>query len=97
MTLRRVKKYGTYSEQGWLQGKVLGKMRNEKLKSVAVYFNPEEFEHISEEANDHGVTVSAYIRARLGLPVRERGAPSGKRQQRRVSKAGVGRPGDKRQ
>jgi hypothetical protein len=55
-------------------------MRSEKLKSVTVYFNVEEFEHVSEEAADHGVTVSAYIRARLKMPVRQRGAPTGERQ-----------------
>ena len=66
-------------------------MRNEELKSVTVYFNPEEFSYVSEEASDHGVSVSAYIRARLGFVVRERGAPAGKRHQRRVSEAGAER------
>ena len=54
-------------------------MRNQELKSVTVYLSPAEFDYLTEEANDHGVTVSAYIRARLGLAVRGRGAPVGKR------------------
>lgn len=66
-------------------------MRNQELKSVTVYFNAAEFAHVSEEASDHGVSVSAYIRARLGLAVRERGAPEGKRHQRRANEAGAGR------
>lgn len=66
-------------------------MRNQELKSVTVYFKAEELEHISEEASDHGVSVSAYIRARLGLGVRQRGAPTGKRRQRKVSEAGAER------
>lgn len=64
-------------------------MRNEQLKAVTVYFNSEEFEHVSEEAIDHEVSVSAYIRARLGMVVRQRGAPTGKRHQRRASEAGT--------
>ncbi len=64
-------------------------MRNEQLKAVTVYFNPEEYSYISEEAVDHGVSVSAYIRARLGMVVRQRGAPAGKRHQRRSSEAGA--------
>ncbi len=66
-------------------------MRNEELKSVTVYFNSEEFSYISEEASDHGVSVSAYIRARLGFVVRGRGAPAGKRHLRRSSEAGTER------
>ena len=57
-------------------------MRSQKLKSVTVYLSLEEFDYLNGEANDHGVTVSAYIRARLGLAVKERGAPTGKRRQR---------------
>jgi hypothetical protein len=64
-------------------------MRNEHLKSVTVYFQAEEFKDLSEEANDHGVSVSAYIRARLGLAVRGRGAPVGKKHQRRAGQASV--------
>jgi hypothetical protein len=59
-------------------------MRNEQLKSVTVYFSAEEFNSISEEASDHGVTISGYIRARLGMNIRERGAPAGKRHQSRT-------------
>ncbi len=66
-------------------------MRNDELKSVTVYFNTEEFEHVSEEAIDHGVSVSGYIRARLGFVVRERGAPAGKRHPRSVNEAGAER------
>jgi hypothetical protein len=66
-------------------------MRNEELKSVTVYFNTKEYEYVSEEAIDHGVSVSAYIRARLGFAVRGRGAPAGKRHQRRSSEAGAER------
>lgn len=60
-------------------------MRNEQLKSITVYFQIEEFKELSEEASDHGVSVSAYIRARLGLEVRGRGAPAGKQHRRRLS------------
>jgi hypothetical protein len=56
-------------------------VRNQQLKSVTVYFSAEEFNSISEEASDHGVSISGYIRARLGMSIRERGAPAGKRQQ----------------
>ncbi|MCA1600619.1 MAG: hypothetical protein LC776_02880 [Acidobacteria bacterium] len=66
-------------------------MRNEQLKSVTVYFNPEEFTYISEEASDHGISVSAYIRARLGFVVRGRGAPAGKRHRRQSSEVGAER------
>ena len=71
------------------------RMRNQQLKSVTVYFGAEGFEQVSEEASDHGVSVSAYIRARLGFAVRERGAPAGKRHQRRSSEAGVASSGVK--
>lgn len=60
-------------------------MRNEQLKSITVYFQSEEFNHLSEEASDHGVSVSAYIRPRLGFVVRGRGAPTGKRPRRKSS------------
>jgi len=62
-------------------------MRNERLKSVTVYFNAEEYSHISEEASDHGVSVSGYIRARLGMAIRWRGAPVGKREARGVGES----------
>ena len=68
-------------------------MRSQELKSVTVYFGAEEFDAISEEASDHGVSISGYIRARLGLAVRERGAPVGKRQQRRSNNPGAEKTG----
>ncbi len=71
-------------------------MRNEELKSVTVYFNSEEYKYVSEEASDHGVSVSAYIRARLGFAVRQRGAPTGKRHERRAREAGAERGSAKR-
>lgn len=71
-------------------------MRNEQLKSVTVYFNAEEFSQVSEEASDHGISVSAYIRARLGFAVRGRGAPAGKRPQRRASETREKRQRDER-
>jgi hypothetical protein len=52
-------------------------MRKSTLKSITVYFNEAEHQHIISEAEDHGVTVSAYVRARLGLAVTQRGAPVG--------------------
>jgi hypothetical protein len=52
-------------------------MRKSILKSITVYFNEAEHQQIVSEAEDHGVTVSAYVRARLGLAVTQRGAPIG--------------------
>lgn len=58
-------------------------MRGKRLRSVTVYFSTEEYEQVCEEATDHGVTVSAYVRARLGYKVVGRGAPSGRRRESR--------------
>ena len=52
-------------------------MSQKKLKAITVYLNPEEYDYIATEAEEHGVTVSAYVRARLGFPVTFRGAPEG--------------------
>ena len=52
-------------------------MRNQTLKSVTVYFSPEEYQQVKDEADDNGVMVSALVRAKLGFPVTHRGAPKG--------------------
>lgn len=52
-------------------------MRNENLKPITAYFSPDEYQQVKEEAEDNGVTVSALVRAKLGFPVTQRGAPEG--------------------
>jgi len=54
-----------------------------KLKSIRVYLAPSEYEEIAADAEDHGVTVSAYIRARLGFKITKRGAPEGNKNRKK--------------
>lgn len=54
-------------------------MRNKNLIPITAYFNREEYEQVKAEADDNGVTVSAFVRAKLGFPVTHRGAPEGNR------------------
>lgn len=48
-----------------------------QLKKVTVYFTAEEYAGIKAIAEDEGVTVSAVLRAKLGLDYKRRGAPEG--------------------
>ncbi len=47
------------------------------LKKVTVYFTEEEYAELKAIAEDEGVTVSAVLRAKLGLDYKQRGAPQG--------------------
>ena len=39
-------------------------MSDTQLKSLTIYLTPEEAAQVAQEADDHGVTISAYVRAR---------------------------------
>lgn len=58
------------------------------LKSVTVYFTPEEYARVKDEADDNGVTVSALLRAKAGFRVTLRGAPKGNRNRATVGTSG---------
>lgn len=47
------------------------------LHKVTVYLREEEYAVIKAEAEDEAVTVSAMVRAKLGLSYKGRGAPMG--------------------
>jgi hypothetical protein len=47
------------------------------LKKVTVYFTAEEYAPFKAIAEDEEVTLSAVLRAKLGLGYRRRGAPEG--------------------
>jgi hypothetical protein len=53
-------------------------MKKDKLRTVTVYLNEEEYRRITTEAADNGVTVSARLRTKLGLPMIHRGPPTHK-------------------
>ncbi len=48
-----------------------------RLHKVTVYLTAEEYAVMKAEAEDEGVTVSAILRAKLGLAYKRRGAPAG--------------------
>ena len=56
-----------------------------KLKSIRVYLEPSEYEEIAADAEDHGVTVSAYVRARLGFKITKQGAPTGNKNRKKTA------------
>jgi hypothetical protein len=58
------------------------------LKKVTVYFTAEEYAPLQALAEDEEVTLSAVVRAKLGLSYKRRGAPAGNRN-RRVLQAGA--------
>ena len=58
------------------------------LRKVTVYLTAEEYAVMKAEAEDEGVTVSAIIRAKLGLAYKRRGAPAGNTNRRARSPAG---------
>lgn len=47
------------------------------LHKVTVYLTDEEYAPMKALAEDEGVTISAVLRARLGLSYKRRGAPAG--------------------
>jgi hypothetical protein len=49
------------------------------LRKVTVYFTEEEYAPLKAIAEDEEVTVSAVLRAKLGLSYKRRGAPEGNR------------------
>lgn len=51
--------------------------RKTTLHKVTVYLTPEEHAALQAEAEDEDVTVSAILRAKLGLAYKRRGAPTG--------------------
>ena len=58
------------------------------LHKVTVYLTAEEYAAIKAEAEDEGVTVSAILRAKLGLAYKRRGAPVGNTNRRTSARAG---------
>jgi len=58
------------------------------LHKVTVYLTAEEYAVMKAEAEDEGVTVSAILRAKLGLAYKRRGAPAGNTNRRAGSLAG---------
>jgi hypothetical protein len=53
------------------------------LHKVTVYLTTEEHARLKAAADDEGVTLSAMLRAGLGLTYRRRGAPAGNVNRRR--------------
>lgn len=54
----------------------MAKLTESGLRRISAYFTPDEYDELKELADDEGVTVSAYVRARLlGVMVRHRGRP----------------------
>ena len=47
------------------------------LHKVTVYLTAEEYAPMKALAEDEGVTISAILRAKLGLSYKRRGAPAG--------------------
>ena len=48
-----------------------------QLRKVTLYLSDEEMAAVQAVAEDEGVTISAVLRAQLGLGYRRRGAPEG--------------------
>ncbi len=48
-----------------------------ELRKVTLYLSAEEHAEMKALAEDEGVTVSAIVRAQLGLAYKRRGAPKG--------------------
>lgn len=66
-------------------------MMNERLYKLTVYLTAEEYAVMKAAAEDEGVTVSAILRAKLGLSYKRRGAPAGNTNRR--TKASVEKTG----
>jgi len=56
------------------------------LNKVTVYLTAEEYARMKAEAEDEGVTVSAILRAKLGLSYKRRGAPVGNANRRSTTR-----------
>jgi hypothetical protein len=56
------------------------------MNKVTVYLTDEEYAAMKAEAEDEGVTVSAILRAKLGLAYKRRGAPVGNANRRTAAK-----------
>jgi hypothetical protein len=61
------------------------------LNKVTLYLTTEEYAQMKAEAEDEGVTVSAILRAKLGLSYKRRGAPRGNTNRRATTKINQGR------
>ena len=48
-----------------------------EMKKVTIYLTEEEYSEMAELAADEEVSLSAVVRAKLGLSYRRRGAPEG--------------------
>ena len=59
------------------------------LKRVTVYFTEEEYAELKAIADDEGVTISAVLRAKLGLDYKRRGAPQGNTNRRAPATIGT--------
>jgi hypothetical protein len=57
------------------------------LNKVTVYLTTEEHDRLKTAADDEDVTLSAMLRAGLGLPYRRRGAPAGNLNRRKKAPA----------
>ncbi|MGH9833022.1 MAG: hypothetical protein ACRD9Y_08395 [Blastocatellia bacterium] len=57
------------------------------LKKVTIYFTEEEYAELQAIADDEEVTLSAVLRAKLGLTYKRRGAPTGNTNRRVRAKA----------
>jgi hypothetical protein len=64
-----------------------------QLKKVTIYLTAAEYAALKAEADDEGVTISAILRAKLGLDYKRRGAPEGNtnRQTSAMAKGRAGR------
>lgn len=62
-------------------------MGKTRLTPVTVYLTEEEYTQVAEDAVDHGVTVSAYVRARLGFTITWQGAPAGNQNRKKPTPA----------
>jgi hypothetical protein len=67
------------------------------LKKVTIYFTEEEYRALQAIAEDEEVTLSAVLRAKLGLAYKRRGAPRGNANRRARAKTNPqGRTGKSR-
>ena len=63
-----------------------------EMKRIVVYLTDDEVEKVQDKATEKELTLSAYVRARLGFKAKPRGAPEGnlnalgKRKKRKLRK-----------
>jgi hypothetical protein len=65
------------------------------LHKVTVYLTAEEYAPMKALAEDEGVTVSAVLRAKLGLDYKRRGAPVGNANRRTSARSRSGKKMEK--